>query len=131
MQRSAEQLRQADLALFVVDAALGWTRCHDELIDLAPARRIVVWNKVDLAPTAAGPPALPLEDALVVPTCAVDQRGIGRLLDAIAQTLVPEEPSEGTAIPFRVRHVELLQQALQAIEQDQPSFARALLQAMF
>ena len=120
-----------DRALFVVDAALGWTRCHDELIDLAPARRIVVWNKVDLAPTAAGPPALPLEDALVVPTCAVDQRGIGRLLDAIAQTLVPEEPSEGTAIPFRVRHVELLQQALQAIEQDQPSFARALLQAMF
>ncbi len=130
VQRSSEQLRQADLALFVVDAAHGWTSVHDELLELAPSRRIVVWNKVDLATPGAPQPEFPLKGAAVVSTCAVDQRGIAQLLEAIVCSLVPAEPSEGAAIPFRAQHVEQLQQALQAIAQGQLSVAQAALQDM-
>lgn len=106
IRRAKERVDAADLVLFVVDATVGWTKTH-ELLRAATTRKrtLVVWNKVDLRRGIANPPECPPD---AISTCAKESLGIAELLAAIAQELVPAVPPPLAAVPFRLRHVELL-----------------------
>ncbi len=104
VRRALERVGAADVVIFVVDALVGWTSTHEDLLRLADGKRsLTVWNKADLA--AQRDIQIP-QGALR--TAAPDQRGLQELLGAVAGLLVPRLPAEGAAVPFRSRHVELL-----------------------
>jgi len=104
VRRALERVIAADVLIFVVDALVGWTSTHAELLRIAGGKRsLTVWNKADLAEQRDV--QIP---AGVLRTAAPHQQGLTELLAAIAGLLVPRLPVEGSAVPFRQRHVELL-----------------------
>ncbi|MEO8270691.1 MAG: hypothetical protein ABI557_13290, partial [Aureliella sp.] len=52
----------------------------------------------------------------VVATSAIDGTGIAALLDEMARILVPETPADGSAIPFRIEHIERLSQCRKQLQ---------------
>lgn len=131
------QLRDADLAVLVIDAQLGWTPAHTQMLPLSPQRRLIVYNKMDLkqptSPTlqpprsespradrAVGAQAVGEEPTEAGPaplwTSAVDGTGIDTLLRAISRMLVPETPIPGAAIPFRAEQVRYLSQSWHRVQ---------------
>ena len=112
VERGLQQLREADLAVLVVDAQQGWTDEHDRLLACAPQPHLLVCNKVDLAAEGGTIGALPAGSA-TLRTCAVDGTGIAALLEAMAGALIPEYPQEGVPVPFRAEHVKRLNECLQ------------------
>ena len=106
IRRAKERVDAADLVLFVVDATVGWTETHKFLRAATNNKRtLVVWNKVDLRRGIASPPECPPN---AISTCAKESLGIAELLAAIAKELVPAVPPPLAAVPFRLRHVQLL-----------------------
>ncbi len=103
--RSSAQLVNADLAVFVVDASQGWQEQHAMLLELAPAKTVVAWNKVDLLDPHKGS-VRPPGNIEVIPTSALKEIGIIELLETITSTLVPRVPSVGMAVPFRDEHIQ-------------------------
>ena len=69
-------------------------------------KRILVRSKADLQKAPLIPPSL-LFDAQVA-TSAITGEGTLELQSAIVSVLVPEAPDSGIAIPFRTRHIDLL-----------------------
>ncbi|MCA9132063.1 MAG: 50S ribosome-binding GTPase [Planctomycetales bacterium] len=121
VDRSSHRLRQADLAILVVDATVGWGAIHDQLQALSPARQLIVWNKVDLtAGQAREPHPLP-QDAIATSACG--SPGVSDLLTAIGRSLVPQAPGSGTAVPFRAAHREQLEACLSQLRAQQPQAA--------
>lgn len=137
VERGLGQLREADLAVLVVDAQQGWTEAHTRLLSLSPARRLVVYNKIDLhrsatlirpsleggLPTDVGATGgrgvdemLTEAGATPLRTCAVDGSGIDLMLTAISKILVPETPVAGAAVPFRAEQVQHLSQSWQCVQ---------------
>ena len=98
-----------DVALFVVAADDGWmpqTEEHLEILTyLGVTRAVVALTKIDLADdesavvsaVRAGLRRSPFEDALIVPTSVISQRGIVELKDALARVLAdaPAPPDIG------------------------------------
>ena len=106
VERSLNRLIEADLALLVVDAQQGWTDEHARLLELAPARRMIVCNKADLMGAEAPDLVVRALNSSraeqqtfggIVATSATDGTGIDHLQDAMARILVPETPDAGTA----------------------------------
>lgn len=114
VERSQYRLRHSDLAIFVIDARQGWTSVHAHLLELAPARRLLVWNKIDLVEAAHVPRHIQTERHNIpthlpsVITSTVNDPGTGGLLEAIAQALFPVFPEAQAAVPFRREHVQCL-----------------------
>lgn len=140
VKRSLQRLVEADLALLVIDSQRGWTDEHTRLLELAPARCLIVCNKVDLA--GGGIPDLwpPVEKSSatgqqaaleVVATSAIDGTGIADLLDAMARILVPVAPDEGAAIPFRIEQIECLSKCWEQLQQGDKVGATARLRNDF
>ncbi len=136
VERSLQRLREADLALLVVDAQSGWTHEHSRLLELAPPRCLIVVNKVDLAGTEVSD--LPMLDGNgfladhekslgVVATSAIDGTGIANLLNEMARVLVPATPDEGAAIPFRIEQIECLRKCLTQLQRGEQLSAVASL----
>ncbi len=114
IRRAQQCIAGADLVLFVVDAMVGWTETHQQLLKPTNGKRtLTVWNKIDLsrdkARAALGQNQLAQE---VLYTSARDGIGISELLAAIAKQLVPIAPAPGTAVPFRQRHIDILKDLL-------------------
>lgn len=122
VSRARQQLSQADLVLWVLDAtsitengnalAIAMQELTEEVGELASiARPLIVLNKIDL-----------LEgDALachpsVIAVSALVGLGIDALLAAIAQRLVPTPLQCGEGVPFTARQSSLLESALLAIK---------------
>lgn len=130
VEHSRSRLERADLAIFVVDARQGWTTAHDELLNIAPAKRLVAWNKADLVPqqqleslaAAHGPPG----GLRVVQTSTLAGPGISGLLEAIAQELGSNHLPPGTAVPFRHSHVQCLTACRDALRQADTTAAAAV-----
>jgi tRNA modification GTPase len=115
--RAREQLRRADLVLWVMDATTLTTAANavdiaqreflDAGVTASDRQPLVVVNKIDLF---AGQNLQTDESMIAV--SALTGAGLDGLLAEISKRLVPEEPEPGAAIPFTPRHVELLQRAL-------------------
>jgi tRNA modification GTPase len=121
--RAKQQLSQADLVLWVLDASAIPAGCNvveTAMHELAEeggalakdAHSLVVLNKIDLleGDAWASHPA-------VITVSALDGLGINALLTAIAQRLVPTPLECDEGVPFTTRQSSLLELALLAIKQ--------------
>jgi tRNA modification GTPase len=106
--RAETLLQSADVVVLVLDASQPWSPLDESL--LAEHRRaIVVHNKWDLIDR-------PLADRPAgIATIAVRGDGVEELAGAVAKQLVPLPPADGAAVPFRRRHVEAIEAALDAV----------------
>lgn len=136
VELALERLEQADLVLWVLDAATlsraeiaaPVTAAHREIAaeHAAPLAHepLVVLNKADLAPHAAELVA-PASSAMA--TCALTGAGVPALLAAIAARLVPQTPRPGVAVPFTQHQAAALAAALHQLELgDVPSAVNEL-----
>ncbi|MCC7336954.1 MAG: 50S ribosome-binding GTPase [Pirellulaceae bacterium] len=139
VERSLNRLIEADLALLVVDAQQGWTDEHARLLELAPARRMIVCNKADLMGAEAPDLVVRALNSSraeqqtfggIVATSATDGTGIDHLQDAMARILVPETPDAGTAVPFRIGHIESLKRCRELLQQGDTEGAIARLRSL-
>ncbi|PQO36695.1 GTPase [Blastopirellula marina] len=111
-------LQQADLVLVLHDATnLRPHELDDSLKELPAAVHVV--NKIDLATDLA----LPTSGEMLA-TSAVTGQGVPELISAIVDHLVPVRPGEGQAIPFTLTLIEVLKQAQQFLQNQQPDAAR-------
>ncbi len=106
IDRTLQNAREADCVLLMVDPTTGWTNSHDRIYHETKGKRILVRSKTDLQIAFFIPPHF-FFDAQVS-TSAVTGEGALELQLAIVAVLVPEVPESGTAIPFRKRHLEIL-----------------------
>ncbi len=103
IRKAIERVEAADLVVLVVDATIGWTDVHTFLQRKAADKRVLVaWNKFDLFSKFDAP-----HNAIC--TSGTQVGGANVLMQAIAHALVPVAPEPLIAIPFRARHIELLQ----------------------
>jgi tRNA modification GTPase len=130
--RARRQLGQADVVLWVIDAAVihagrdPLTAAQEEraeemrgsAVSVVP---LFVMNKVDLLSEA------PESSSTLVCTSALTGAGIERLLAAIAQRLVANPPAPGEAVPFTIRQVQLLEAALRALDDREVAATHAKL----
>ena len=99
VQRAIQASSSADLQLILVDPVEGWTGAHQGLLDCKPQKSMLVLTKADLR--LPRPNSLPACPSLSV--SAQTGEGIEELLNAIARSLVPVEPSENQAVLFTER----------------------------
>jgi tRNA modification GTPase len=108
IERSLEAMADADLTLVVIDLAQPDEAADGELARRARAqgRWLLVGNKCDLGRGGlAGFPALEVS--------ALTGEGIGRLREAILETIAPEgAPDEGSGFVTSLRQARLLEEAV-------------------
>lgn len=102
IERSVLRAREADLLIEVEDASALAT---DWPVPDTPAPRLRVGTKVDLMGSAP----TPAYDHVL---SSLTGAGIDALLDDIAARAQKAAPSQGELVPWRRRHVDLLQSAL-------------------
>lgn len=108
----------ADLVLLVFDRAAGWSAAQETLRRSFPDA-LGLLNKCDLpAPADANFP----ND--LQPVSALTGRGLDRLVERILRRLVEPIPPAGAAVPFRERHVRLLEAAAEALRRGDTKEAR-------
>jgi tRNA modification GTPase len=112
----ARQARDvADVVLLVLDASRALDQDDRELLaDTAVCRRLIVVNKVDL------PRRWRLDDVdvrgPVIELSAGTGEGVAGVRPALADLIQSTEPHRDTVIVTNVRHADLLQRALDALE---------------
>lgn len=113
VRRAREQVIQADLVVLVIDATIGWTSQHDQIVQLCDqrpekVRLLVAWNKCDLNKCDFEQPSLlAVPNHLPTVRCSVPNN-VASLIDAISVCLVPESPKPGQAVVFVPQMLELL-----------------------
>jgi tRNA modification GTPase len=127
-----DELRRADLAVWLLDANIltGETaQSVEEIVaqqaeDVAAPwnrlRTLIVVNKCDLA----APPAHWEGDFLAV--SATVGTGLPELIETVARRLVPQAPPAGGAVPFTLRQIKLLREALEHFRHAPSAAADAL-----
>jgi tRNA modification GTPase len=106
IDRTLQKAREADCVLFLVDPASGWTNSHERIYQETKGKRILVRSKADLQKAPWTPPSLSFDAQIA--TSALTGEGTLELQSAIVGVLVPDVPESGIAIPFRTRHLDLL-----------------------
>jgi tRNA modification GTPase len=97
------------------------------------ASSLHVYNKSDLLPIGELPANLLIMEAGLAPpplTSAVTGEGIAELVAAIGQTLVPNPPPAGTAVPFQADQLTAIERARQAVHRSDQRTARDALQSL-
>jgi tRNA modification GTPase len=137
--RAQRQVQEADLVLWLVDAAaLGaatgaaaHATAHREMAeafgDLRPdiSAVLVAANKSDLLPQPLEPDA-----AGVIGISALRGAGLDHLLAAVSQRLAPCPTTAGQAVPFTDRQTRLLEAALACVDRGEAAAASAALQQL-
>lgn len=113
IRRSQEAMQEADLILFVMDAARSVQEEERILLATAPKHKtLLVWNKIDLKPA----PQL-FEEFTSVAVSAQKCLGLEELRKAIDQTIWQNgPPSKEETVITDSRHWEALGNAIQALE---------------
>jgi len=98
MRRIGHALEDADLRVLVVDASVSGPEVPPLVSAFKP--RIIVANKMDLpGENASWPQALRCS--------AATGQGVKQVREAVLNSLVPEIPLPGTAVPFLERHRQI------------------------
>ena len=125
--------QSADIGLLVVDATVGWTPVHSELLSRRSAPTVLVLNKSDLQPTAALP-----EEALasvsglssvagrvkMIATDATGPAGVAELIAALGRHFDALMPPAGSGVPFLTEQVMLLRDVERQLGEGQADAAR-------
>ena len=85
---------RADLVLLVVDGTVGFGAIESELWQRAAGKKLVAWNKRDLA---GAPHDLP-DGARAIETAALTGAGVEQLRDAIGRALNGDDVEEGVLV---------------------------------
>jgi tRNA modification GTPase len=109
IERAHRELGTADLVLLVLDRSESLQPVDRELI-AATRNALLVASKSDLPPAWTDGDA-GLGTATAVTVSAERGDGMGALVASVIERLVPAAPLAGEAVPFRLRHLELLGQA--------------------
>ncbi|MFP6767210.1 MAG: GTPase [Planctomycetaceae bacterium] len=120
VDHARQRLATAELVVLVMDRS---SRLDDQTRALLAEHpsALVVANKIDL--DDAVDEFIP---ATALPVSALTGEGVAELADAILERLLPRRPEPGTAIPISSRLVKHLQQAEEAIhENDEPAYRAA------
>jgi tRNA modification GTPase len=113
IERARRAIETADRLLLLIDPEEGWTDEHQAIWQAHSGKCMLVQTKSDRSSAASSLSELPSIAYLV---SAVSGAGIEELMQAISQSLVPDPPPPGTAIPFRSWHVEKLSRLLASEE---------------
>jgi tRNA modification GTPase len=132
IRRSRDLMEKADLVILVKDSGepdSGTAPAHgDGLLTQGqpPSTRtatathtrpiITVWNKIDLAENRF-PERLPTDDNQTVPLSAKTGEGLPKLLQAVSQVLLGEQPAEHGPSPGTNRQRALVDHALAAVKE--------------
>jgi tRNA modification GTPase len=139
---ATSSLSQAELAIFVHDAARQCDKPRDEETNLVPpelaphVRALHVINKIDLISVPGRSQLLQqfmnLSPAIGQPhlVSALNGEGIADLISAIARTLVPTSIPPGSAFPFTSEQVDGLTAAKAAVQQRDAEVASEQLHAL-
>ncbi len=126
VERSRRAAQAADLVLFTIDAAIGWTEADQAIYQqVADKPLILVRNKVDLTTAKPDLPLTPLPP--IVETAAALNQGIDALEQAIL-TLVQRGNLQAANLDFAInqRQAAALTRAQQALQQVQATIADLL-----
>jgi tRNA modification GTPase len=121
VDRAREQLRRADLVLFVFDGSAGYSSADEEIrrqIGDTPA--VSIANKSDLG-LAVGLPG----EAIAI--SAREPRGIERARQALAERLTSGLPEEGGETITSIRQHDVIARAARAAEAARRAHAEAVL----
>ncbi|MBH0230248.1 tRNA uridine-5-carboxymethylaminomethyl(34) synthesis GTPase MnmE [Halobacillus yeomjeoni] len=122
VERSRQVLKEADLILFVLNYGDELNDEDEKLFEaISDMNVIVIVNKMDLEPKLDIERVKELAgDHPVISTALVKEEGIDQLEEAIANTFFEGELDSGDmTYVSNVRHVQLLKQAKQALEDAQ------------
>jgi len=120
VELTRRQLASADLLLLIFDSSQPWSEADQSLIASWPDA-LVIHNKCDL-PTYLSPPR---PEGLA--TSALLGHGVGVLIRAVADRVVPDPPAPGAAVPFTDEQIRCLEAAAASVlQEDLPAAARAL-----
>ncbi len=120
IRRTKKMINEADLVLLVVDRSRGLSTEDEQIFTLVGRKRkIVVFNKIDLAPKLRlDKVQAALPQAPFVEISARTGEGVGRLSEKIHEFVVQSGMSgsgDGTVV-MEVRHKRALEEALDAVE---------------
>ena len=119
--------RESDVGLLIVDACVGWTSVHDDLVDLRRQPTLVVLNKQDLQPESD----LRAEvvervsglqssggSVTLVRASATRPGGTDALLAALGAHFDALLPPPGSAVPFLPEQVTLLEHVQSLLKEE-------------
>jgi tRNA modification GTPase len=113
IERALRAVASADRLLLLIDPEEGWMQEHQSIWQAHASKCLLVQTKSDRNNLPSSQLELP---SMAYSVSALSGAGIEELMLAISQSLVPDPPPAGTAVPFRLWHVERLSQ-LFAIEE--------------
>jgi tRNA modification GTPase len=117
------QLLDADLVLLLFDRTQPWTAQDAALLRGWPSA-LLLHTKCDLMPGS------PEDRPAGLPISSLTGQGVPRLLQNLAERLVPLPPPPGTAVPFTDRQIGLLGAARDALAGADADQALAILTAL-
>jgi tRNA modification GTPase len=126
VERSRQATQKADLILFTLDAAAGWT-AEDRAIyeQLPPEKVILILNKMDLVGEL--PSGLPGDIVAIVKTAAAHKQGIEALEEAILSAVNGGNlQAANLDIAINQRQTSALTRAKVSLEQVQATIAEQL-----
>ncbi|AVK61508.1 tRNA uridine-5-carboxymethylaminomethyl(34) synthesis GTPase MnmE [Lactobacillus sp. CBA3605] len=130
VERSRKAIGAADLVLLVLDNSQPLTPEDEQLLrDTAASKRIVILNKTDLPAKLDQTALLKVVDASDVLNMSVlQQAGVDELEQRIAKMFFHEgiESSQNTVMVTNARHIGLLNQAKQALQDVQTGIATGM-----
>ncbi|TVS20125.1 MAG: GTP-binding protein [Planctomycetaceae bacterium] len=119
VERSRQQREKADLVLLIYDASQSSPEVI--LTEGSGQQHLTIYNKMDQRSSGL--------DGEGIFTNALTGDGVGDLVKAIVETLVPLPPRAGQAVPFTHRQVKALKASQVQLFSDQPQTAAAILRA--
>lgn len=115
IERSKDSLRNAEIVLWLMDAARAIGPQRGELERTLPGvPALLCLNKIDLLPAGTPIPALPGEKMTAISARTGD--GLENLFDALAETVGLSAGERETDCAVSGRHETLLRQALEALD---------------
>jgi tRNA modification GTPase len=107
VSRARRAADESDLTVYVHDASTGWSQEDRAAWEgLSGARRLLVFNKTDVAPAPAGAPAVAL--------CALAPEAGSVVTQAIRHSLAADYPADAAGEIVSLRQRDLLDRALAA-----------------
>ncbi|HVU85834.1 MAG TPA: GTPase [Pirellulales bacterium] len=125
VQRALARLQSADLIVLLFDACQPMTAPQRRLVEDFPAA-LTALTKCDLQPGALQPGS---PDGMLR-TSAVTGAGLGELLAAISDRLVPDPPRTGVGVAFTTAQCRSIEDALAAVRHSDSALAIELLSGL-
>ncbi|HUP82181.1 MAG TPA: GTPase [Pirellula sp.] len=117
IDQTLERIASADCTLLLVDSTTGWTDTHNQILDCCSGKVVLVITKSDL--TSDFVHNIPMRLPSRVETSSVTGAGLKELIEAVVSFLVPQILCKGDPVPFRQRHRDAIEVAIDSIRRNE------------